>query len=73
MRVSAKGKYIHAVMITGDAVFEDNGFSLLPYETRTVAYKQIGDRAHGVLSVEAYTLCCPSCPLLTTDAGCAII
>ena len=56
VRVSAKEKYIHTVMITGDVVLQDNGFSLLPNETRTVFYKQNGNRADVCLSVEAYTL-----------------
>lgn len=56
VRISAKEKYLHAVTITGDVVLEDNGFSLLPYEARTVSYKQIGERAGACLSVKAYTL-----------------
>ncbi len=56
VKVSAKDKYVHAVTISGNAVFEDNCFSLMPYESRTVTYRQIGEFADAFLSVEAYTL-----------------
>ena len=56
IKASAKEKYVHAVMISGDAVFEDNGFSLLPHETKIVSYKRIGKEKDASLSVQAYTL-----------------
>ena len=52
LTVSAK-EYLHAVMLTADAVFEDNCFSLLPGESRTVGYRL---RSDGKITAEAYTL-----------------
>ncbi len=49
--------YLHAVTFTGNAVFEDNCFSLLPGETRTVSYRPIKDAPATDLTVEAYTIC----------------
>lgn len=33
-------KYIHAVMLDGDFIFDDNCFSMLPGETRTVKFRR---------------------------------
>ena len=44
--------YIHAVELEGDAVFEDNCFSLMPGEERTVSYQPITE---GDITVTAYT------------------
>lgn len=33
-------KYIHAVMLDGDFIFDDNCFSMLPVETRTVKFRR---------------------------------
>ena len=44
--------YVHAVELEGDAVFEDNCFSLLPGETRRIAYKSTERTA---ITVTAYT------------------
>ena len=48
-------EYVHAVMLTGEAVFEDNCFSLLPGEVRCIRYRPLGDTGAPV-TVEAYTL-----------------
>ena len=40
--VSAK-EYVHAVELEGEAVFEDNYFSLMPGETRTISFDGSGD------------------------------
>jgi beta-mannosidase len=45
--------YLHAVTLTADAVFEDNCFSLMPRESRTVSYRL---RSDGKITAEAYTL-----------------
>jgi len=50
--VKAKG-YVHAVELCGNAVFEDNYFSMLPGEERTVSFKK---SEGGELSVKAYTI-----------------
>ncbi len=46
--------YTHAVMLTGNAVFEDNCFSLLPGECRTVSYRPCAGGADAI-TVQAYT------------------
>jgi beta-mannosidase len=56
VKVSAKEKYVHAVTVSGNAVFDDNCFSLLPYESRTFSYRQNGECVDVCLSAEAYTL-----------------
>ena len=56
VKITAKEKYVHAVAITGNAVFEDNCFSLMPYESRTVSYQALNECADESLLVEAYTL-----------------
>jgi len=54
--VSAKEKYVHAVVISGNSIFDDNCFSLLPYESRVISYRMLEAEADEGLSVEAYTL-----------------
>ena len=54
--LSAKDKYVHAVTASGNAVFDDNCFSLLPYEARTVSYRPSADGLPIDISVKAYTL-----------------
>ena len=56
VRVSAKEKYLHAVVISADALLSDNCFSLLPNETKTVAYKKLDGSENVGVSAEAYTL-----------------
>ena len=46
-------KYVHAVELNGDCIFEDSCFSLLPGEVREVAYEEI---SAGDIFAEAYTL-----------------
>lgn len=48
--------YVHAVTFSGNAIFEDNCFSLLPGETRTVSYRPLKDGLDTDISVEAYTV-----------------
>ncbi len=48
--------YIHAVEIEGEFVFEDNYFSLMPGESRTVAYRPAENALTSELSITAYTL-----------------
>ena len=47
--------YVHAVTFSGNAVFEDNCFSLLPGETRTVWYRPLKDAPAAEITAEAYT------------------
>jgi hypothetical protein len=47
--------YAHAVTLTGEAVFEDNCFSLLPGESRTISY-QAKDEKTPMITAEAYTI-----------------
>lgn len=52
--VTVKAKaYVHAVELCGDAVFEDNYFSMLPGEERIVSFKVTGEEQ---ISVKAYTI-----------------
>ena len=46
-------RYVHAVELEGDAVFEDNCFSLLPGETRRISYDAMSDTA---ITLTAYTI-----------------
>ena len=46
--------YIHTVELEGEAVFEDNYFSLMPGEVRTVYFRMTGDT--GMIEVPAHTL-----------------
>lgn len=54
--LSAGERYLHAVTLTGDAVFEDNCFSLLPNERRTVSYRYTPNATDSTVTVEAYTI-----------------
>ena len=45
-------KYIHAVEVEGDTVTDDNYFSLVPGETRTVKF----ENPCGEVTVTGYTL-----------------
>ena len=44
--------YVHVVELEGEAVFEDNCFSLMPGETRRIKYEALAD---GEISAVAYT------------------
>ena len=50
------GSYVHAVEIEGAAVFDDNYFSLLPGETKTVSCIKKHSDFTLPLSVKAYTV-----------------
>ena len=45
--------YIHAVELCGDAVFEDNYFSMLPGEERKISYTTTGESR---VYAEVYTI-----------------
>ena len=49
-------KYTHAVEIEGNLILDDNYFSLLPDETRTVSFVKNNSEKPLELSVQAYTL-----------------
>lgn len=49
-------KYIHAVEIEGNLILDDNYFSLLPNEERTVSYEKCDEEKELDLTVQAYTL-----------------
>jgi beta-mannosidase len=49
-------RYVHAVTFSGNAIFEDNCFSLLPGESRTVSYRPLKEGLFEDISVEAYTV-----------------
>jgi hypothetical protein len=46
-------QYVHAVELDGDAVFEDSCFSLLPGESRKIAFRAQGNTE---ITATAYTI-----------------
>lgn len=56
IKITAKEKYVHSMVLSGNLVFDDNCFSLLPYESRTISYRRIESNIDECLSVKAYTL-----------------
>lgn len=48
-------KYVHAVELEGDFVFEDNYFSLLAGEQRTVAFRPVSESENDFIKIEGYT------------------
>ncbi len=48
-------RYVHAVELEGEAVFEDNYFSLLPGERKTMSVRRLVPK--GDISLTGYTLC----------------
>ena len=48
--------YVHAVTINGNAVFEDNCFSLLPGESKCIPSRLLPDADVSEFYVEAYTI-----------------
>ena len=46
-------EYVHAVELEGEYVFEDNYFSMLPQQVKTVCFRKCGES--GAPSVNAYT------------------
>lgn len=53
--LTAGERYLHAVTLTGEAVFEDNCFSLLPGESRTLHYRTLKGATDTDITAEAYT------------------
>ena len=49
-------KYIHAVQIEGDILPDDNYFSLMPGEVRTVGYRLIDGASDDNIGIAGYTL-----------------
>jgi len=49
-------EYVHAVELEGEALFEDNCFSLLPGEDRVVSLRPLADFDEKQLCVTAYTM-----------------
>ena len=45
--------YVHVVELSGEAVFSDNCFSLLPGETRRITFREPAERE---ITVTAYTI-----------------
>lgn len=54
--VKAGTHYVHAVEIEGNLVLEDNYFSLIPGETKTVPFRRKNSKLPLDITVEAYTL-----------------
>lgn len=49
-------KYVHAVELEGEYIFEDNYFSLLPNEERTVTFRPSSTAKTSTLTVSGYTV-----------------
>lgn len=49
-------EYVHAVELEGEAIFEDNGFSLLKGESREVPFRYLKGSADKAITLETYTL-----------------
>jgi len=49
-------EYIHAVELEGEYVFDDNYFSLLPGETRSISFRPAKNAQSTNLTVEGYTV-----------------
>lgn len=49
-------EYVHAVELDGEFVFDDNYFSLLPDEKRTVTFRQSSEAKSNEISVSGYTV-----------------
>ena len=56
IHLSAGDKYLHALVISGNVIPEDNCFSLLPGESRTVSYRPLSSDSEESITVEAYSL-----------------
>ena len=50
-------KYVHAVEVEGNLILDENYFSLLPNEERTVSFVKHDEEKALDLTVQAYTLC----------------
>jgi beta-mannosidase len=53
--VTASG-YVHAVELEGEYVFEDNYFSMLPNESRTITFKNAREHQSDDITLTAYTI-----------------
>ena len=49
-------EYVHAVELEGEAIFEDNGFSMLKYERKVIPFRYINNAEDKTVNVEDYTL-----------------
>ena len=49
-------QYVHAVELEGEAIFEDNGFSMLKGETKVVPFRYMNNVTEKTVTVETYTL-----------------
>ena len=49
-------KYVHAVELDGEFVFEDNYFSLLPNEQRTVKFRPCSEAESNTVEISGYTV-----------------
>ena len=49
-------KYVHAVELEGEAIFEENGFIMLEGEKKEVAFRYLKDAAQKDITVECYTV-----------------
>ncbi len=52
--VRTKESYLHAVRLEGEAVFDDNFFSLLPHEEKTVTFRLFENADIKDISISAY-------------------
>ena len=49
-------KYVHAIELEGEAIFEENGFLMLKGERKTVGFRYLRDCVSKDIHMEAYTL-----------------
>ncbi len=49
-------RYVHAVELEGEYIFDDNYFSLLPYEQRTITFRSSSTAKSTALTVIGYTV-----------------
>ncbi len=49
-------EYLQAVELEGEAIFEENGFSMLAGERKTVRFEYLPDASDEIISAQAYTL-----------------
>lgn len=49
-------EYVHAVELEGEFVFDDNYFSLMPNEQRTVTFRPSSDALSDTVNVSGYTV-----------------
>ncbi len=49
-------KYVHAVELDGEFIFDDNYFSLMPHEQRSVTFRPSSTAVNSTLTVSGYTV-----------------